>query len=76
VSTTVVFDVLSDDPALQAALTPVRDDPVMQWRVALFCCQMQLEKALAAEAIREHYDSIHMRARATRAARKKEITDV
>jgi hypothetical protein len=48
----------------------------MQWRVALFCCQMQLEKALAAEAIREHYDSIHMRARATRAARKKEITDV
>jgi hypothetical protein len=74
VTTTVVFDVLSDDPKMQDALEPVRDDPVMLWRVAVFCCQQQLEKAIAVRAVRDHYDAIHLRARATRAARR-EVPD-
>lgn len=68
-ATTVVFDLLSDDPALTAAVEMVRDDDVERWRLAVFCCQMQLEKAIARQAVARHYDSIHMRARATRAAR-------
>lgn len=68
-TTTVVFDLLSDDAALREAVEAVRDDPVAKWRLAVFCCQMQLDKALKAEGVREHYDTIHMRARATRARR-------
>lgn len=69
-TTTVVFDVLSDDPSLQEAIGAVRHDPVMRWRIAVFCCQQQLEKALKIEAVRDHYDAIHLRARATRKARE------
>lgn len=69
-TTTVVFDILSDDPELKAQVDAIRDDQVMVWRVAVFCAQQQLEHALRVEGVRKHYDSIHMRARATRARRQ------
>ena len=68
-STTVVFDLLTDDDTLTAAVAEIRDDEVAKWRLAVFCAQQQLEKALRARAVRDHYDAIHLRARATREAR-------
>lgn len=72
-TTTVIFDIQSDDEDLRAVVTDIKDDPVAVWRLAVFCAQMQLEKALKAEAIREHYNSIHMRAKATRAKRETKV---
>lgn len=69
-TTQVEFALHSDDEELSALTPKVEDDPVMFWRLAIFCCQMQLEKAIRARAIRDHYDAIHMRARATREARR------
>lgn len=68
-STAVTFDIETDDEELRAVVAEVKDDPVLTWRIAVFCCQMQLDKAIKAAAVREHYDAIHRRARATRAAR-------
>lgn len=62
-STTVTFDLASDDPALRAAVEAVRDDPVATWRLAVFCAQQQLEKALQAQGVRKHYDAIQRRKR-------------
>lgn len=75
-STTVTFDLASDDPALRAAVEAVRDDPVATWRLAVFCAQQQLEKALQAQGVRKHYDAIHLRARATRAGRREDVVDM
>jgi hypothetical protein len=72
-TTRIVFDIESDDPEMQELFKPIADDQVLKWRVAMFCCQQQLEKALKAQAVVEHYDTIHMRARATRAARKAKL---
>lgn len=69
-TTTVVFDLVSDDPEMEAMVASIKNDRVAVWRVAVFLAQQQLEKALKAEAVREHYASIHMRARATRLGRR------
>jgi hypothetical protein len=72
VSTRVTFDLASDDPEIQAAVEAIKDDQVAIWRLAAFCAQQQLERAVRARAVRDHYDTIHMRARRTRAARQGE----
>lgn len=69
-TTQVVFELHTDDEELLAAVPDKNVEPELFWRLAVFCCQQQLEKALKAQAIREHYDTIHMRARATREAKK------
>lgn len=74
-STTVTFDIASDDEKLRAAVAEVKDDPVLTWKLAVFCCQQQLEKALRARAVRDHYDAIHLRARATRKAKREAVAD-
>lgn len=71
-ATTVTFDIHSDDAAVQAIVDSVRDDHVLTWRLAVFCCQQQLEKALKAQSVRAHYDAIHLRSRATSARAKGE----
>lgn len=68
-TTTVVFDILTDDAGLQEAVKDIRHDPVETWRLAVFVAQMQLEKALKSRAVSDHYKSVQKRAKATRAAR-------
>lgn len=69
-TTTVVFDILTDDEHLRAAVSEISDDQVLVWKIAVFVAQMQLEKAIAHRAVADHYATIHMRARATREARR------
>ena len=69
-TTRVTFNIDSDDEDLRAAIADIKDDPVMTWRLAVFVANQLLERALAARAIRDHYDAIHFRARATRAAKQ------
>ena len=65
-TTQVVFELLSDEEELNGLTAGLTQYDVMFWRIAIFCCQQQLEKCLRRDAVKDHYDSIHMRAKATR----------
>jgi DNA-directed RNA polymerase specialized sigma24 family protein len=74
-TTQIVFAIHSDDEELRELTKDL--DPHMSdyWRLAVFCCQQQLEKAIARDAVQEHYNSIHMRAKATRGAKREQTTE-
>lgn len=73
--TRVEFALYSDDEPLRELVKDIDPHDTDFWRLALFCCQQQLEKAIARDAVRDHYNSIHMRARATREAKRDKSHD-
>lgn len=69
-ATTVEFALLSDDPELIELTKGLTPNHSLYWRIAIFCCQQQLEKCIRREAVGDHYDAKKLRARATREAKR------
>ena len=72
---TTSFEVIlrSDDPKLMEQVEAIKGDRVAEWKMWQFLVNLELEKAIRAQALRDHYDAIHMRARATRQRNKEKI---
>lgn len=60
----------SDDEVGREIIELVQHDKVLFCQVAIHAAQLLLTRAAKTQGVREHYDSIHMRAKATRDAKR------